>query len=44
MSENEKTRDDLQKEIELLKKTIQVQNGTITALLNKYVLSKNNRC
>ena len=42
-SEYEKSKEELEQEIALLKKTIQVQNGTITALLNKYVLTTHAR-
>lgn len=43
MNENKKTVEELIRENELLKKTIEVQNRTISNLLNKYVLCKNIR-
>ena len=43
MNENQKSIEELMREIELLKKTIEVQNRTISNLLNKYVLNKNTR-
>lgn len=40
MAPNEKTIEELQREIEILKKTIEVQRNTISNLLNRYVLKK----
>ncbi len=43
MAPNEKTNEELLKEIEVLKKTIKVQQNTINNLLNKYILNKNTK-
>ena len=43
MNENKKTVEELIRENEILKKTIEVQNRTISNLLNKYVLNRNIR-
>lgn len=40
MTSNKRTVEELLKENELLKKTIEVQRNTINNLLNKYVLNK----
>lgn len=43
MTSNEQTTEELLKEIEFLKKTIEVQRNTINNLLNKYVLNNNSK-
>lgn len=43
MTSNETNIEELLKEIELLKKTIEVQRNTINKLLNQYVLNQNSR-
>lgn len=43
MAPNEKTNEELLKEIEVLKKTIKVQQNTINNLLNKYILNKSTK-
>lgn len=40
MNENQKTVEELQKEIAVLRKTIEVQKTTIARLINTYVLGK----
>ena len=40
MNNNPRTIEEMEKEIALLKKTIEVQKNTISRLINTYVLSK----